>query len=80
MAGLALRRPAQPRQHDGADPAPRRPTVKTLRPGTKVYDLANRPNVTVVHVLEQPPPDWGGEIGYLDADMLARHLPCATSI
>jgi predicted ferric reductase len=37
-------------------------------------ELATRMNVTFVHVLEEPPPDWTGEDGYLDADILARHL------
>ena len=41
----------------------------------RVEELTTRLNVTVVHVLEQPPPDWAGEKGYLDADILARHLP-----
>jgi predicted ferric reductase len=41
----------------------------------RVDELATRLNLTVVHILEQPPPDWTGETGYLDADILARHLP-----
>jgi predicted ferric reductase len=32
-------------------------------------------NLTVVHVLEDPPDDWEGESGYLDGEILARHLP-----
>ena len=40
----------------------------------RVDELTTRMNVTVVHVLEEPPPDWTGEKGYLDADILARHL------
>ncbi len=31
--------------------------------------------LTVVPVLEQPPPDWTGERGYIDAGLLHRHLP-----
>lgn len=31
--------------------------------------------LTVVPVLEQPPPDWTGERGYIDAALLRRHLP-----
>lgn len=38
-------------------------------------NMTTRPNATVVHVLEHPSPDWGGESGYLDSDRLARHLP-----
>ena len=41
----------------------------------RIDELTTRLNVTVVHVLEQPPPDWTGETGYLDAEILARHLP-----
>jgi predicted ferric reductase len=37
--------------------------------------LTTRLTLTVVHVLEEPPPDWTGETGYVDADILARHLP-----
>jgi len=33
------------------------------------------PNLTVVHVLSQPPPDWTGETGRINADILRRHLP-----
>jgi predicted ferric reductase len=32
-------------------------------------------DLTVVHVLERPPPDWSGETGYLTAEVLSRHLP-----
>jgi predicted ferric reductase len=31
--------------------------------------------LTLVHVLQQPPEGWRGESGYLDAAMLDRHLP-----
>ena len=41
----------------------------------ELEELAARPNVTVVHVLEQPPDDWEGETGYVTADVLERHLP-----
>jgi predicted ferric reductase len=37
--------------------------------------LEERMNLTVVHVLEQPPGDWTGETGYVTADILSRHLP-----
>lgn len=32
-------------------------------------------SLKVIHVLENPPDDWEGESGYLDGDMLERHLP-----
>ena len=41
----------------------------------RIEESAARLNMTVVHVLEKPPPQWTGEVGYLDADILARHLP-----
>jgi predicted ferric reductase len=41
----------------------------------RVDELTSRLNVTVVHVLEQPPPSWEGERGFLDEDIFARHLP-----
>jgi predicted ferric reductase len=37
--------------------------------------LKDRLDLTLVHVLEHPPPGWQGETGYLTADVLARHLP-----
>jgi predicted ferric reductase len=37
--------------------------------------LKERLNLTLVHVLEDPPEDWDGERGYVTADVLARHLP-----
>jgi predicted ferric reductase len=37
--------------------------------------LEGRLNLTVVHVLERPPPDWTGESGYVSAGLLSRHLP-----
>ena len=32
-------------------------------------------DLTVVHVLEDPPDDWQGESGYIDGELLKRHLP-----
>ncbi len=37
--------------------------------------LESRLNLRVVHVLEHPGADWQGEKGFIDADMLRRHLP-----
>jgi predicted ferric reductase len=37
--------------------------------------LESRMNLTVVHVLEQPPAGWNGETGWVNAELLARHLP-----
>jgi predicted ferric reductase len=41
----------------------------------RVEALTTRLRLDVVHVLEEPPPDWTGERGYLDAEIFARHLP-----
>ena len=41
----------------------------------RIQELTPRLTMTVVHTLEEPPPDWTAETGYLDADILARHLP-----
>jgi predicted ferric reductase len=38
-------------------------------------ELAPRLNLTLVHVLSQPPEGWTGERGFIDAEMLKRHLP-----
>jgi predicted ferric reductase len=41
----------------------------------RVEELTSRLNLKVVHALEDPPPHWTAETGYLNADILARHLP-----
>jgi predicted ferric reductase len=33
------------------------------------------PNLTVVHVLEQPPDGWAGEVGRIDSGVVTRHVP-----
>lgn len=40
-----------------------------------VDELAGRLDLRVVHVLEEPPPQWSGERGYITRAMLERHLP-----
>jgi predicted ferric reductase len=37
--------------------------------------LKVRLNLTVVHVLADPPPGWTGEEGFITANMFRRHLP-----
>jgi predicted ferric reductase len=37
--------------------------------------LEARINLTVVHVLQDPPTGWTGERGYITAEMFKRHLP-----
>jgi predicted ferric reductase len=37
--------------------------------------LKERLNLTLIHVLEQPPADWTGEKGFINAEVFRRHLP-----
>ena len=37
--------------------------------------LKSRLDLTVVHVLSNPPEGWTGEHGFIDAEVLKRHLP-----
>ena len=43
----------------------------------EIERLGDRLDLTLIHVLEKPPPGWTGEKGFVDRDMLARHLPKA---
>jgi predicted ferric reductase len=66
-----------------ADRGDRRPV--TLLYGSRDWDsitfreeleaLQARLNLTVVHVLANPPPGWTGEQGFITADLFRRHLP-----
>jgi predicted ferric reductase len=42
-------------------------------------NLTAKMNLKVVYVLEQPSASWKGEKGFIDADLLRRHLPEAVS-
>ena len=41
----------------------------------ELEELQARLNLTVVHVLREPPAGWTGEAGYLTAEVFKRHLP-----
>jgi len=41
----------------------------------ELQPLEQKLNLHVVHVLEEPPSGWSGEVGYITADVLGRHLP-----
>jgi ferredoxin-NADP reductase len=41
----------------------------------EIERLEERMNLAVVHVLVQPPANWSGEVGYVNGDILSRHLP-----
>ncbi len=43
--------------------------------GEEIDALSQCLSLTVIHVLNEPPDDWQGETGYVDADLLARTLP-----
>lgn len=38
-------------------------------------EMAAQLPLTLVYVFTNPPEDWSGETGYVDEDLLARHLP-----
>jgi predicted ferric reductase len=66
-----------------ADRGDKRPVI--LIYGSKDWDsitfredleaLKARLNLTVVHVLANPPADWTGEQGFINAELFKRHLP-----
>lgn len=70
-----------------ADRGDRRPLL--LFYGNRVWDrvafreelesegLSRRLDLKVVHVLQEPPPHWQGEVGFVTEDVLRRHLPAA---
>ncbi|MET1084802.1 MAG: ferric reductase-like transmembrane domain-containing protein [Burkholderiales bacterium] len=37
--------------------------------------LEQRLNLKVIHVLENPPPGWTGETGFINTEVFGRHLP-----
>jgi predicted ferric reductase len=37
--------------------------------------LTARLNLTILHVLANPPASWTGEQGFISAEMFKRHLP-----
>jgi ferredoxin-NADP reductase len=41
----------------------------------EIEDLQTRVNLSVVHVLAEPPPDWTGERGRLTAGVFQRYVP-----
>lgn len=43
----------------------------------ELEQLQERLDLTVVYVLENPPEGWTGETGFIDAEVLKRHLPSA---
>ena len=44
----------------------------------ELEELKTRLNLTLVHVLDQPPQDWQGERGQITAALLRKYLPATT--
>jgi predicted ferric reductase len=40
----------------------------------EIEDLQKKLNMRLVHVIEQPPEDWTGESGFVDAEMIDKYL------
>ncbi len=43
--------------------------------GDEITALAGEIDLEIVYVFEEPPPNWTGEHGFINADVLRRHLP-----
>lgn len=40
-----------------------------------IEELKTRLDLTIIHVLREPPEDWEGETGYVDKELLDRYIP-----
>lgn len=40
-----------------------------------IEELKTRLDLTIIHVLREPPEDWEGETGYVDQELLDRYIP-----
>lgn len=69
--------------HTMADRQDRRPVVffygnpdwESVTYREELETLPQRMNLKVIHALSRPPEDWQGEQGYINRDILERHLP-----
>jgi 3-phenylpropionate/trans-cinnamate dioxygenase ferredoxin reductase subunit len=41
----------------------------------EIEALKNKLDLTVIHVLREPPDNWSGETGYVDKELLRRYIP-----
>ena len=41
----------------------------------ELAELTEKLDLTVVHVIKNPPDDWSGETGYVDKELLGRYIP-----
>ncbi|WP_372423829.1 ferredoxin reductase family protein [Salinarimonas chemoclinalis] len=53
------------------------PTASEITYREEIDALATRLDLTVVHVLADPPDGWDGERGYVTREILERHLPAS---
>ena len=51
------------------------PTLEDVVFREELETLSKRTNLTVIHVIQEPPEGWCGETGYLTRETLDRHLP-----
>ncbi len=51
------------------------PTWDTVIFREELETLKGKLNMKLIHVLERPPEDWDGESGFINTDILQRHLP-----
>ncbi|HEY9768099.1 MAG TPA: ferric reductase-like transmembrane domain-containing protein [Coleofasciculaceae cyanobacterium] len=41
----------------------------------ELEELRTQLDLTIVHVIKEPPEDWQGETGYVDRELLAKYIP-----
>ncbi|MBG0784172.1 MAG: ferric reductase-like transmembrane domain-containing protein [Anaerolineaceae bacterium] len=51
------------------------PTWDSIIYREELSEIVGKIDLNLVHVLENPPEDWQGEKGYINVDVLKRHLP-----
>lgn len=51
------------------------PDLETLVYREELEEIDGQMNLTMVHVLENPPEGWQGETGFITADIMQRYLP-----
>ena len=51
------------------------PTPEMITYAEELIELEQTLDLQIVHVLEDPPDNWHGETGFINGDILDRHLP-----
>lgn len=49
--------------------------VESLRFRSELNELQGRMNLTMIYALESPTGEWGGETGYITAEVIKKHVP-----